>query len=160
MTRTLMVVLILMLFAVPALADTKTGNTSQNTFQRWRFTAPGGDVTVTITWTNRHVSTMFHLIVCGTGPTGATMPFIATASTSTHDRINSSTTGIRANFVCTIFVRTRDGGATAYRMNTRNSTDIGLTAASTALELVEDTTRGDYEEALAWQAFHSATMQP
>ena len=45
-------------------------------------------------------------------------------------------------------------------MNTRNSTDIGVTAASPALVLVEDTTRGDYEEALAWQAFQAVTMQP
>ena len=153
-----MVVLILMLVAVPALADTKNGSTSQNTFQRWRFTAPGGDITVTITWTNKHVLTMFHLITCGTGAAGGT--YVATASTSTHDRINSSTTGIRADLVCTIFVRTRGGGTTAYRMNTRNSTDIGLTAALPALALVEDTTRGDYEEALAWQAFQAVTMQP
>ena len=160
MKRTLLVVLMLMLVAVPALADTKNGSTSQNTFQRWRFTAPGGDITVTINWTNKHVSTMFHLITCRTGPVGATMRYVATASTSTHDRINSSTTGIRADFVCTIFVRTRGGGTTAYRMNTRNSTDIGVTAAPPALVLVEDTTRGDYEEALAWQAFQAVTMQP
>ena len=56
MKKILIVVLMLMLVTVPALADTKNGNTSQNTFQRWRFTAP--------------------------------------------------TTGIRAGFVCTIFVRT------------------------------------------------------
>ena len=58
------------------------------------------------------------------------MRYVATASTSTHDRINSSTT------------------------------DIGLTAATPALVLVEDKTRGDYEEALAWQAFQSVTMEP
>ena len=45
MKRTLLVVLMLTLVAVPALADTKNGSTSQNTFQRWRFTAPGGDIT-------------------------------------------------------------------------------------------------------------------
>ena len=150
MKRALIVVLMLTLVTASALADTKNGNTSQNTFQRWRFTTPGGDITTTITWTNRNVSTMLHLIVCGTGPTGAIQPFFAAISTSTHDRINSSTTGIRAGFVCTIFVRTRGGGATAYRMNTRNSTDIGLTKVPPGLTLVEDTTRGGYVEALAW----------
>ncbi len=101
---------------------------------------------------------MVHVITCGSGPAGAT--YVAAASTSTHDRINSSTTGIRAELACTIFVRTRGGGSTAYRMNVRNSTDIGLTAAAPALALVEDTTRGDYEEALAWQTFQSLTMHP
>ena len=79
MKRTLLVVLMLTLVAVPALADTKNGSTSQNTFQRWRFTAPGGDITVTINWTNKHVSTMFHLITCRTGPPmiGSTAPRLA-----------------------------------------------------------------------------------
>ena len=106
---------------------------------------------------------MFHVIICGTGPVGATQPFFATASTSTHDRINSSTTGIRADFVCTIFVRTRGGGATAYQMNTRNSTDIRLTAAPPALVLVEDTTRGDYNGGACLAGLsvrHDATVSP
>ena len=103
MTRSLIVMLLSLLITAPAVANTKNGTTSQNLFQRWRFTAAGGDITVTITWSNRNVSSMVHVITCGSG--GPT--YVAVASTSTHDRINSSTTGIRAELACTIFVRTR-----------------------------------------------------
>ena len=155
MLKTLTVMLIVALVAGPALADTKNGNANGTSFQRWNFTAPGGDVTVTITWTNQNVATMFHTIVCGS----STAAFVATASTSTHDRINTSTTGIRALFACTIFVTTIGGGATSYRISTRNATDITAAPAAQTLTLIEDAKTGDYAEAVARQTLQFSSMQ-
>ena len=146
MARTLMVWFIAFAMAAPVFADTKNGNANAGSWQRWRFTSPGGETRATITWTNTGVADLFATVVCGS----STASFVTSFTRGGFDRIVNLTYGLGAGFPCVIFVRT-GAGATSYRMSVRNAISQALLPTAATLQLIEDQTRGDYAEALADQ---------
>lgn len=144
MAKTLMTWLIVMAMAAPVFADTKNGNANAGSWQRWRFTSPGGEVRATFTWTNTNVTGLFAQVFCGVTSVGV--------ANGGFDRVANMSFGVLAGFPCVIFVTTT-GGATSYRMSVRNTTSQDLVPGTTALQLVEDQTQGDYTEALAQHSF-------
>ena len=105
MARTLMVWFIAFAMAAPVFADTKNGNANAGSWQRWRFTSPGGETRATITWTNTGVADLFATVVCGS----STASFVTSFTRGGFDRIVNLTYGLGAGFPCVIFVRTGAG---------------------------------------------------
>lgn len=147
MARTLIIWLMVMAMGAPVFADAKNGNANAGSWQRWRFTSPGGEVSATITWTNVAVTDLFATVICGSG----TSAFVTSFTRGGLDRVVNLTFGLGAGFDCVIFVRT-GGGATSYRMSVRNAASQALVGDLPTLTLTEDQqAQGDYSESLAEQ---------
>ena len=153
MAKTLMIWLAVVAMAVPVFADTKNGNATAGSWQRWKFTSPGGEVNATITWTNVNVTDLFAIVICGAGTTS----FVTASTRGGLDRITNLTFGIYAGYTCVIFVRT-GSGATSYRMSVRNAASQAVLDEAPTLQLVEDQTLGDYAEALAQNTLDYARL--
>ena len=146
MARALTIGLLVVVMAAPVFAVARNGNANPGSWQRWRYTSPGVETRITITWTNTNVTDLFATVVCGTG----TSAFVASFSRGGFDRIVNLTYGLGAGFDCVIFVRT-GAGATSYRMSVRNAVPQDLLADTPTLQLVEDHSQSDYAEAVAEQ---------
>lgn len=138
--------------AVPALANTVNGNANQGSQQRFMIipptgtTPPGGsEISITVTWTNTAVTTLFVQVFCGGLRYG-----LANAG---FDRIATLTFGVPPELTCFAFVGTF-GGATSFRMSVRGaSTQLLIPNTVQPLTVVAQPPQADNVDALAQEVY-------
>ena len=134
MTKTLVCTAFCLFLALPAFADTRTGNSNGSSIHNWSiYNVESGEIKITLSWTRARARANM-LLVCTTG--GEALTFgIAAGDLNRYAEIVS---GVIAGSTCLIGVYNDTGtGATAYRIHFNlTSSDIsypeGRTPTATA----------------------------
>ena len=114
MTKTLVCTAFCLFLALPAFADTRTGNANGTSIHKWEiYNVESGEIKITLSWTRAAAKTNM-LLVCTSG--GDALSFgIAAGNLNRYAEIVS---GVIAGTTCVIGVYNTAGtGATAYRIH-------------------------------------------
>jgi len=132
MGKIFVVLWVVVLFASPALADTRNGNANSRSFARYVFTVPAdGEFDATIVWNNANVDITW-IIICGTGD-----GFVVANALGFQDRIAHLVVGLPGGLGCTMFITTLSG-STPFRLHAQHSADQSLKNGTQRLQLIEE----------------------